>query len=48
MAESVIGLFNTEVIHMPGPVPWKSASQLEWETAKWIHWTTTQRVHSAT
>lgn len=30
MAESVIGLFKTEVINHLGP--WKSLSQLEWQT----------------
>ena len=36
MAESIIGLFKTEVIKRIGP--WKSASAVEWETLKWVDW----------
>ena len=45
MAESIIGLFKTEVTKLLGP--WKSVSQLEWETLKWVDWYNTKRVHSA-
>jgi putative transposase len=45
MAESIIGLFKTEVTKLLGP--WKSFSQLEWETLKWVDWYNTQRLHSA-
>jgi len=45
MAESIIGLFKTEVTKLMGP--WKSTSQLEWETCKWVHWYNTKRLHSA-
>ena len=45
MAESIIGLFKTEVTKLHGP--WKSVSQLEWETLKWVDWYNTKRVHSA-
>ena len=44
MAESVIGLFKTEVVNMLGP--WKSVNQLEWQTLKWVHWYNTKRLHS--
>jgi transposase InsO family protein len=47
MAETIIGLFKTEVINMPNLGPWKSVGQLEWETAKWVHWYNTQRLHGA-
>jgi transposase InsO family protein len=47
MAETIIGLFKTEVINMPNLRPWKSVGQLEWETAKWVHWYNTQRLHGA-
>lgn len=47
MAETIIGLFKTEVINMTGLGPWKSVGQLEWETAKWVHWYNTKRLHSA-
>lgn len=36
LAETVIGLFKTEVIHHLGP--WKSMTQVEWETLKWVDW----------
>ena len=36
MAESIIGLFKTEVVKRLGP--WKSAAQVEWETLKWVDW----------
>ena len=45
MAESVIGLYKTEVINHLGP--WKSRSQLEWETLKWVDWYNQKRLHSA-
>lgn len=44
-AESIIGLFKTEVINFLGP--WKSVSQVEWETLKWVDWYNTERLHSA-
>lgn len=45
LAESIIGLFKTEVTKLLGP--WKSMGQLEWETLKWVDWYNTQRLHSA-
>lgn len=45
LAESVIGLFKTEVINFLGP--WKSTAQVEWETLKWVHWYNAERLHSA-
>jgi transposase InsO family protein len=45
LAESIIGLFKTEVINRPGP--WKSVGQVEWETLKWVDWYNTERLHSA-
>jgi transposase InsO family protein len=45
LAESIIGLFKTEVINFLGP--WKSMSQVEWETLKWVDWYNTERLHSA-
>ena len=35
LAETVIGLFKTEVIKHLGP--WKTQGRLEWETMKWVH-----------
>ena len=45
LAESIIGLFKTEVTKLLGP--WKSMGQLEWETLKWGDWYNTKRLHSA-
>ena len=45
LAESIIGLFKTEVINFLGP--WKSVSQVEWETLKWVSWYNSERLHSA-
>jgi transposase InsO family protein len=45
LAESIIGLFKTEVTKLLGP--WKSMGQLEWETLKWVDWYNTKRRHSA-
>ncbi len=45
LAESIIGLFKTEVTKLLGP--WKSRGQFEWETLKWVDWYNTKRLHSA-
>ena len=45
LAESVIGLFKTEVINFLGP--WKSMAQVEWQTLKWVAWYNSDRLHSA-
>lgn len=45
LAESIIGLFKTEVIKFLGP--WKSVVQVEWETLKWVDWYNKTRLHSA-
>ena len=43
MAETVIGLFKTEVVKHLGP--WKTNGQLKWETMKWVHWYNKDRLH---
>jgi len=45
LAESIIGLFKTEVINFLGP--WKTMAQVEWETLKWVSWYNSERLHSA-
>ncbi len=45
LAETVIGLFKTEVVNFLGP--WKSANRIEWETLKWVDWYNNERLHSA-
>lgn len=45
LAETVIGLFETEVVKHLGPR--KTTDQLEWETMKWVHWRNKHRLHGA-
>lgn len=42
LAESVIGLFKTEVIQRRGP--WRSLEAVEFATLAWVHWFNTQRL----
>lgn len=43
MAESVNGLYKTELIHSRS---WATTFQVEYETMNWVHWWNTTRVHS--
>ena len=42
LAESVIGLFKTEVIRQQGP--WRNLDQVEYATLDWVAWFNTQRL----
>ena len=42
LAESVIGLFKTEVIRRRGP--WKSVEDVEFATLTWVDWFNTRRL----
>jgi putative transposase len=42
LAESVIGLFKTEVINALGP--WRTMRGVEWQTLKWIDWYNNRRL----
>jgi transposase InsO family protein len=42
LAESVIGLFKTEIIHWLGP--WKSFEAVEYKTLEWVDWFNHQRL----
>jgi putative transposase len=42
LAESVIGLFKTELIRRNGP--WRGVEHIETETADWVHWFNTERL----
>lgn len=42
LAESVIGLFKTEVIRRHGP--WRSLDDVEFATLSWVHWFNTTRL----
>ena len=45
MAESVIGLYQTECVRPDGP--FRSVDELELATLSWVHWFNTDRLHSA-
>ena len=42
LAETVIGLFKTEVIHRRGP--WRSLEAVEFATLKWVDWFNNRRL----
>ncbi len=42
MAESIIGLYKTEVIHRLGP--WRGIDQVEFETLDWVDWFNNKRL----
>jgi transposase InsO family protein len=42
LAETVIGLFKTEVIHRDGP--WRGLDDVEYATLEWVTWFNTQRL----
>jgi putative transposase len=42
LAESIIGIFKTELIKRFGP--WRDLGQLTLETARWVHWYNNQRI----
>jgi putative transposase len=45
LAETVIGLFKTEVIHRRGP--WRSLDAVEFATLEWVDWFNTRRLLAA-
>ena len=45
LAESVIGLYKTELIRKQSP--WRSFEQLELATARWVEWYNQRRIHSS-
>ena len=42
MAETIIGLFKTEVIHARGP--WRSLDTVEHATLEWVDWFNNRRL----
>jgi putative transposase len=51
MAESVIGLFKTELHRNPAALaanggPWKGLDDLETATCAWVSWFNDERLHS--
>jgi putative transposase len=45
LAETVNGLYKTELIHRQGP--WRAIEQVELATARWVGWWNRDRIHSA-
>jgi transposase InsO family protein len=45
LAETVFGLYKTELIRCRGP--WRSLEQVELATAEWLDWWNHRRLHSA-
>jgi putative transposase len=45
LAETVNGLFKTELIHRHAP--WRTLAQVELATARWVAWWNAQRLHGA-
>ena len=45
LAESVIGLFKTEVVKKKAP--WRTVDELELATARWVEWWNQRRLHGS-
>ncbi len=45
LAESVVGLFKTELIRMKGP--WRTLEQVELAMARWVDWYNNRRLHTS-
>lgn len=46
LAETVNGLYKTELIRGPDQGPWRSVEDVELATLSWVHWYNTERLHS--
>ena len=46
LAETVVGLYKTELIRQRGP--WRTLEQVELATAEWVDWWNQRRLHGAT
>ena len=46
LAETVNGLYKTELIRGPDQGPWKTVEDVELATLGWVHWHNTTRLHS--
>jgi putative transposase len=45
LAETVNGLYKTELIRGPGQGPWRTIEHVELATLGWVHWHNTERLH---
>lgn len=46
LAETVNGLYKTEVVYGPDQGPWRTVEEVELATLGWVHWYNTDRLHS--
>jgi hypothetical protein len=44
MAESINGLYKTELIYNPTRGPWRTVEDVELATLGWVHWWNTTRL----
>jgi len=45
LAETVNGLYKTELVKGPGQGPWKTVDDVELATLSWVHWYNNERLH---
>lgn len=45
LAETMFGLYKTELIYGPDQGPWKTIEEVELATLTWVHWYNTRRLH---
>ena len=45
LAETVNGLYKTELVYGPDQGPWRKIEDVELATLSWVHWYNTQRLH---
>jgi putative transposase len=45
LAETVNGIYKTELIRGPGQGPWRTIDEVELATLGWVHWHNTERLH---
>ncbi len=45
LAETVNGLYKTELIRGPDQGPWRTIDDVELATLSWVHWYNTERLH---
>ncbi len=46
LAETINGLYKTELIRGPDQGPWRTVEEVELATLGWVHWYNTERLHS--
>jgi len=46
LAETINGLYKTELIYGPDQGPWRTVADVELATLSWVHWFNNQRLHS--